>query len=193
MGVREIQKQERNRAILSAGLDAFVERGYVGTRISDIATRANMSIGLLFHYYDNTEKLYEALVSIGVKGTKQFMPDEVCADPIAFFDSYVRFLLHEVEKNSFTAKMFLLMDLATRSQDTPFAVKAMLDQIKTVEIFSNLIQKGQVQGTIKSGDPVALTNTFLVCLIGLARQIAIDSTTPLPDPSWIVDIIRKRG
>jgi len=106
MGVREIQKQERNRAILSAGLDAFVERGYVGTRISDIATRANMSIGLLFHYYDNTEKLYEALVSIGVKGTKQFMPDEVCADPIAFFDSYVRFLLHEVEKNSFTAKMF---------------------------------------------------------------------------------------
>lgn len=193
MGIREVQKQRRNQAILEAGLDAFVERGFSGTRISDIATRANMSIGLLFHYYDNTEKLYEALVAIGLRGTEQYLPTSTDIDALTYFENYTQFFLREVHKDSFTAKMCLLMSLAIRSPDTPESVKKMLKRMNTVTEFSKFIQKGQEQGTVKPGDPLALANTYLVCLVGLARQIAVEPSTPMPEPNWIVDIIRKRG
>lgn len=193
MGIRNTQKELRRRAILEAGLDALIAKGYSGTTIADIAERAHMSIGLLFHYFANTEKLYEALTLIGVQGTQFLVQDGTPVNALVFFEHYAKTLLQEVQKNSFTAKMFLLMSLAHQSQDTPETVKKCLKEINIVDDFSILIVKGQAEGSVKSGNPKALANTFLVCLTGLARQVASDSKIPLPEPSWVVDIIRKRG
>jgi len=193
MGIRENQKQLRYQAILEAGLDAFIAKGYSGTRISDIAERAHMSIGLLFHYFENTEKLFEALVTIGIQGTQQFLPESLPINAPAFFETYTQSLFQEIQKNSFTAKMFLLMGMAMQNSDIPSSVKHSLTQIRTVTVFSDIIRLGQEQDQMKKGNSHVLANTFLVCLVGLVRQYALDPTTPLPDPSWVVDIIRKRG
>ena len=69
METRKEQKEKRRQEILLAGLDLFVAKGYAATKITDIAKRANMSTGLLFHYFESKEKLYEELVTRGLRGT----------------------------------------------------------------------------------------------------------------------------
>ena len=50
MNKREEQKEERRNKILEVSLNLFVEKGFAGTKISDISAAANMSAGLFFHY-----------------------------------------------------------------------------------------------------------------------------------------------
>ena len=58
---RKEQKEARKWQIIRATLDLFVERGYYGTKTSQISKRADISEGLLFHYFPTKEILLEEL------------------------------------------------------------------------------------------------------------------------------------
>lgn len=84
METRKEQKERRRQEILFAALELFVSKGYVATKVTDIAQRANMSTGLMFHYFESKEKLYEELIRMGLEGT--FYPGEQkCEHAIDFF------------------------------------------------------------------------------------------------------------
>lgn len=55
---RKEQKEQRKNQIIAVALDLFVKRGYMATKISDIAKAANMSVGLLFHYFASQATSY---------------------------------------------------------------------------------------------------------------------------------------
>lgn len=74
---RKEQKEARKIQIIQATLDLFVERGYYGTKTSQISRRAGISEGLLFHYFPTKEMLLEELVNIGLVGMR--MPMQVKA------------------------------------------------------------------------------------------------------------------
>ncbi len=67
---RKEQKEARKIQIIQATLDLFVERGYYGTKTSQISRRAGISEGLLFHYFPTKEILLEELVKIGLEGMR---------------------------------------------------------------------------------------------------------------------------
>jgi TetR/AcrR family transcriptional regulator, repressor of fatR-cypB operon len=52
---------DRKESILDAALEAFVERGFHGTAIPQIAERANIAAGTIYHYFDSKEALVNAL------------------------------------------------------------------------------------------------------------------------------------
>lgn len=56
------RKDERPDEIVSAALEVFVERGYAATRLEDVASRAGISKGTLYLYFDNKEELFKAVV-----------------------------------------------------------------------------------------------------------------------------------
>jgi len=56
------RKEARPAELLSAALDLFVERGFAGTRLDDVAARAGVSKGTLYLYFENKEELFKALV-----------------------------------------------------------------------------------------------------------------------------------
>jgi AcrR family transcriptional regulator len=58
----ERRKQARPAELLGAALDLFVEKGYAGTRLEDVATRAGVSKGTLYLYFENKEELFKAVV-----------------------------------------------------------------------------------------------------------------------------------
>lgn len=56
-------KGKRTRLrILHAARVVFAESGYVGARMSDVASRAGMSMGGLYRYFGDKEGLFEALI-----------------------------------------------------------------------------------------------------------------------------------
>lgn len=58
----ERRKQDRPQELLAAALQLFVERGYAATRLEDVATRAGVSKGTLYLYFENKESLFKSVV-----------------------------------------------------------------------------------------------------------------------------------
>ena len=60
------RKHARPEEITAAALEQFVERGYSGTRLEDVAARAGISKGTLYLYFENKEELFKAVVREGI-------------------------------------------------------------------------------------------------------------------------------
>lgn len=54
-------REEREAAILAAALDLFADLGYNGTNVPQIAQRAELSVGTLYHYFPSKEAIVNAL------------------------------------------------------------------------------------------------------------------------------------
>ena len=52
---------ERREAILDAALHCFVDRGFHGTAIPDIAKKTGIAAGTIYHYFKSKEELVNAL------------------------------------------------------------------------------------------------------------------------------------
>jgi AcrR family transcriptional regulator len=59
---RRTGQEARRQAILDAALTEFAERGFEAARLDDIAARAGVAKGTLYLYFDDKEKLFEALI-----------------------------------------------------------------------------------------------------------------------------------
>jgi AcrR family transcriptional regulator len=60
------RKDARPEEISAAALDLFVERGYAGTRLEDVAARAGVSKGTVYLYFASKEDLFKAVVREGL-------------------------------------------------------------------------------------------------------------------------------
>ena len=59
---RAEQKARRPVQILDAAFEEFVERGYVATRVEDIAARIGVTKGTIYVYFETKEQLFEAMI-----------------------------------------------------------------------------------------------------------------------------------
>ncbi|MGG6894916.1 MULTISPECIES: TetR/AcrR family transcriptional regulator [Rhizobium] len=59
---RAEQKARRPVQILDAAFEEFVERGYVATRVEDIASRVGVTKGTIYVYFETKEQLFEAMI-----------------------------------------------------------------------------------------------------------------------------------
>jgi AcrR family transcriptional regulator len=57
------RKHARPRELLDAALSLFIERGFAATRTEEIASRAGVSKGTLYLYFDRKEELLEELIA----------------------------------------------------------------------------------------------------------------------------------
>ncbi len=58
---RPPDRPDRRESILDAALLCFVERGFHGTAIPQIAEKADIAAGTIYHYFDSKEALVNAL------------------------------------------------------------------------------------------------------------------------------------
>ncbi len=191
MGKREQQKEKRRVEILMAGLDLFIRRGYSATKIKDIADQVGMSVGLLFHYFETKEKLYEELIRQGVTGPMSMMENNEL-EPLVFFQDMVEQIFHHIQIEPNSAKMFVLMNQAIYNEAAPIGVKDLLKNFDVYTPSIELMKVGQEMGTIREGDPYALTIAFWCSIQGIVEQIAMEPLVPHPKSEWIIDIIRRR-
>jgi TetR/AcrR family transcriptional regulator len=47
--------------IINSARELFIEKGYAGLKMQELADRANVNKGLLHHYYDNKETLFKTI------------------------------------------------------------------------------------------------------------------------------------
>jgi len=192
MTIRDDQKEKRKQEILFAGLSLFIHKGYSGTTIKDIAGAVGMSVGLLFHYFASKEELYLALVELGIEGPmSSVQPTQM--EPLVFFKATAERILLYIQNEPFFAKMFVLMHQAYYSDDVPASVKQRLIGFDVYTPTALIMRQGQEQGSIRAGDPMALSIAFWSAIQGIAETLALHTDMPCPDGRWITDIIRKHN
>ena len=62
----ERRKESRPSELVDAALALFVEHGYAATRLEEVASRAGVSKGTLYLYFENKEDLFKAVVRAGI-------------------------------------------------------------------------------------------------------------------------------
>ncbi len=191
MDLRKEQKEKRKQEIIFASLELFVSKGYSATKITDIAKAVNMSTGLLFHYFESKEKLYEELVTMGTIGM-EYPINQHCEHAIDFFTEFTTQLFDYMRQQPVMAKFFVLMAEAQRSLATPPHIKELAMKVDVIEQFVPIIQWGQQEGSIREGDPIVLSNAFWCSVQGIAERYATNQQIDLPKAEWIIDIIRKK-
>jgi len=189
---RKEQHEKRRREILIVALDLFIHKGYDATKIQDIAQAANMSVGLLFHYFESKEKLYEELVIRGKTGPQTYF-STLKEESLDFFRTAVKGIIQFIKTEPFVAKMFVLMKQAYCNNAPPESVKELLIENESITLSVEKIKQGQKDGTIKEGDPVALANLFWGAFQGIVEHFTLSiHDIPIPDSECIVDILRRR-
>ena len=191
MTIREDQKEKRKQEILLASLNLFVQKGYSGTTIKDIAGAVGMSVGLLFHYFASKEELYLALLTLGMEGPMSSV-QPTPLEPMAFFETTAERILSYIKSEPFVAKMFVLMQQAFYSDDVPAGVKTLLSDFDVYTPTAEMIQQGQLNGTIRQGDPLALSIAYWGAISGVAETLSMNAQLPCPQSDWIADILRNK-
>ena len=189
MGRKE-QKEERRQQILFKALELFVTKGYQETKISDIAGELGISVGLLFHYYESKEALHYELVKMGVEGTK-YPNGTGFEKAIDYFAGFLKVLLETVKTNPWVSQIFILTSQARRP-GMPEEARKLAMTIDQIGFSAKVVEKGQKDGSIREGEPVALSAAFWCSVQGIVEQHAYDGTLPLPEADWVTDILRRR-
>lgn len=186
---RKEQKEERRKLILFTALNLFVTKGYHDTKITDIAKAADMSTGLLFHYFESKEALLMELVQMGVQGT-QSRSDEKIENPEKYFMELLKSLFEYANSAPWVFQMFVLMGQVRRAGMPEEARKIAL-AVNQVEISAEIIKLGQEQGMFREGNPIALATCFWTCVQGIMEEIAYNDKMLTPEPEWIIAILKK--
>lgn len=159
--------------------------------MEDIARAADMSTGLLFHYFSSKEDLYEELIRRGSAAPLRVLAD-VESDPVSLLEDVAHRVIESIRERPFVAQMFVLMSQALVSEATPPGARAILDEFDVYTPTVALLQRGQASGAVQSGDPLALAVVFWAAIQGVAQQLVANPALPSPRADWIVEMIRSR-
>ena len=191
MGTRADQKEKRRQQILFCSLDLFVHRGYNGTTVRDIAAAADMSVGLLFHYFPTKQAILEELIGMAEGGVSSSMTImNLPIPPIECFEQIAGQIFNAFNASPLTASVFMLVNQTLTSDWVPESIKKTVPSLSAVERTIPVIIEGQRLGTIRPGDPSSLALAFWGAIQGIAEALIFFPDIPVPDAKWIVDILR---
>lgn len=132
-----LDMDSRRAQLLELGLRLFGTRSYDEVSIDDIAREANVSKGLLYHYFGGKRAFYVAVVSDGARRLLEAIePDPSLSPParaLAGLDHYLRF----VEDRADTYAALVTGGLGADPQ-----IAAILEQTREAQVVSILTDLG---------------------------------------------------
>lgn len=186
-------KDDRQKQILASSLKVFIHKGFAAAKMSDIATEAGISYGLMYHYFQSKDEIYAELVNDAVDSSKRTI-ERVRSDegePIDKMRSLARSIFTSVGEHQSAGYYFVLMMEAMTSGVYP--VRAALharSQERPLGMLVGVVEEGQRKGQIAAGDPTELVLTFFSAILGLASLKVSGTMTSMPDPEILMRIFQ---
>ncbi|NDU99813.1 TetR/AcrR family transcriptional regulator [Pseudoroseicyclus tamaricis] len=149
--------------ILDAALTLFLEDGFQGTRVSDIAARAGISKGAVYLYFPSKEALLLAIVRRRIEPVIDrilVIMTEARGDPRPTLQEIVRVMVEDLYGDDSVRVPLLLMREAPMS---PKVSEIYHDQIVTraIPALRELLRRGMEQGYIRKVDPQLTINSIV--------------------------------
>ena len=181
----DVDTRER---IVRAALEVFVEKGYGGTRVQDIAARAHLTPGALYVHFPNRSRLLaEAIVVEGRRLIGGLADDLARIEPGD--DRVARLMTDLLISESSTIDRLMVEAFALAARDPE--ARAQLD--RTLERLHEMVA-GRVRVAIATGAASrrlsvdALTTFFTTWIMGIIVDRAIGR--PRPDERDMLEVVR---
>ena len=159
-------KQSRNREItkakiLDAAVEEFAQYGLVGTRVEAIANRSGVTKAMVCYYFENKEKLYQAVLQRLVNGLNEAFEqlDIQQLSPEQALEAFIRqYIAHEV-KNPYHGMIWFqeaLQNQGEFGQQTGWQ--------EGFQRLTHLLERGVSAGVFRPFDPFLTTiNIIGIC------------------------------
>ncbi|MSQ03918.1 MAG: TetR/AcrR family transcriptional regulator [Myxococcales bacterium] len=171
---RHLSETERRAQILRAARAIFIERGYLSARVEDIASRAGLSKGAVYFYFESKREIFDALVEEELAVTRSFLAEaERDSRPAAIklIDLGRKYLDYFAGLKT-PPRFFLLMsELAIRDEDVRRKVNAVHEEF--VSATEAVIAQGIAEGVFRQYDARAVALFLKAFIDGLAGQSAV--------------------
>jgi AcrR family transcriptional regulator len=171
---------DKRDAIMSAALELFVERGFFGTAVPEIADKAGVGAGTIYRYFESKEALVNALY----RQEKQRFAERVITDfpttPIArelFRTMWMRMAKFAVEN----PKPFIFLELHHHASYLDVESRAL--EARMLDLFTNVVVAAQARGELKKGAPRLLMSLVMGAFVGVIRS-CVEIAQPLDTADW---------
>jgi AcrR family transcriptional regulator len=155
-------KSERRSAILAVALDVFYENGFNAARMDDIATRAELSKGTLYLYFDTKDALFKALIdSLAIPNLGEI--EKIAAAAPSVIDALDGLAMYAPNMIRHSNMPRLMKVLIGDSQNFPAIIVdyrvRILDRL--IGALTLLLKNGKLRGEIETDDPALLARLLI--------------------------------
>lgn len=191
---RSRRKQARPGELLAAALALFVEKGYAGTRVEEVAACAGVSKGTLFLYFPSKEALFKAVVR---ENASRHLADAM--REVARYAGDSAQLLHEFIRHWWllyggTPAAGLTKLIMSEAANFPELASYYHDEVMQPgqELVRRIVQRGIERQEFRPVDPMLATQLILAPLVQLViwrfSLAPCCPTAQLPDPMALLEL-----
>ena len=141
--------EEKRSRILSVATQEFAEHGYENANVNVIASKAGISVGSVYKYFDTKTDLYLTCVSNGVSFLERKMQDIIITDEDVMIklEKLVRAAIEFSKENPALIKLYNVF--TTDMSDPAVSALARGIEFSTAETYKKAIIEGQQNGDIR--------------------------------------------
>ncbi len=118
-----MNKQKKSEArlgqVLDAAAECFVLEGFHNASVSKVAKRAGMSVGHIYHYFENKDAIIKALVEREIREADERTSEIVMLGRNEFYESTIEKLDEAVDQKADPFHSILNMEILAESQRNP--------------------------------------------------------------------------
>lgn len=161
------RKAERPGEIIDAALELFVAKGFMATRLDEVAQRAGVSKGTLYLYFENKEALFKAVVETLV------VPEiERTEQQIKTFQGSASDLITQLVKQWWVSvgesqlcglPKLIIAESGNFPELASFYVEQVISRVRRV--IAQLISRGIATGEFKPCDPAYAARLLLAPMV----------------------------
>jgi len=157
--------EDRRKKIVDVAVSEFASNGYNATNINTIASKAGISIGSMYNYFESKEALFLTIIQKGVNDLEAALK-EVLGDGDNIFDILERLFRTSIDyaqKNPELNQIYL----DATSQGLSGMSKKLSRQIEeiTYELYIDIIDNAKKVGTVDKGVDSRLAAFFIDNLV----------------------------
>lgn len=190
---RQRKKSEiRKQQILDAAIAVFAEKGFHSSRVSDIARRAGVAYGLVYHYFDNKEEILRTIFLERWTFILQVIENLLNEDKRSALErlrSFLIFIIDVYKRNAALVDVIMLELLHSPEFMREEVVRGFQRAANGIE---ELMRQGQEAGEVRQG-----TNptTFAVLYFGAievtfnAVALRVVDIDAMPSEDWADSIM----
>jgi AcrR family transcriptional regulator len=154
---------ERPKEILEAAMELFVEKGFAGTRLDDVAERAGLSKAAIYLYFDDKLALFQGVIRQVVISKFDAIEGMVAAHrgPVAaLIPAMLQFMASRIEETPLASIAKLVI---AESRAFPEIGRFYLKEVigRGIPMFEGLIRRGIAQGDFRDVDPVLTVRSIV--------------------------------
>jgi AcrR family transcriptional regulator len=171
---------DKREAILEAALHLFVERGFYGTAVPEIADRAGVGAGTIYRYFESKEALVNAIY----RHEKLHFAHVVLDDFPAAAPTREQFRLLWTRMARFATERteaFIFLELHHHARYLDAESRAV--EHRMTELFTSVVTGAQARHELKAGPPRLLMGMVMGAFVGVIRS-CVDFEQPLAEADW---------